>query len=223
MPDLTQAFAILVGFTIAITIHEFSHAATAYALGDSTARNAGRLTLNPVKHLDPLGSLLLLLIVFSGTPGIGWGKPVPVQPWNLRGDRRGMAIVSAAGPVSNVVLAVITLSVEAVLDLYTVPLPNWLTALLSSIVSVNIGLAAFNFLPLPPLDGFSLAIGLLPERAAMVLASAERYGPGLLLLLVFAPSIIKIDLLSYAIRPLISLVAAVVYFGAALATRVLTL
>lgn len=223
MPDLTQAFAILVGFTIAITIHEFSHAATAYALGDSTARNAGRLTLNPVKHLDPLGSLLLLLIVFSGTPGIGWGKPVPVQPWNLRGDRRGMAIVSAAGPVSNVVLAVITLSVEAVLDLYTVPLPNWLTALLSSIVSVNIGLAAFNFLPLPPLDGFSLAIGLLPERAAMALASAERYGPGLLLLLVFAPSIIKIDLLSYAIRPLISLVAAVVYFGAALATRVLTL
>lgn len=223
MPDLTQAFAILVGFTIAITVHEFSHAATAYALGDSTARNAGRLTLNPVKHLDPLGSLLLLLIVFSGTPGIGWGKPVPVQPWNLRGDRRGMAIVSAAGPVSNVVLAVITLSVEAVLDLYTVPLPNWLTALLSSIVSVNIGLAAFNFLPLPPLDGFSLAIGLLPERAAMALASAERYGPGLLLLLVFAPSIIKIDLLSYAIRPLISLVAAVVYFGAALATRVLTL
>lgn len=223
MPDLTQAFAILVGFTIAITIHEFSHAATAYALGDSTARNAGRLTLNPVKHLDPLGSLLLLLIVFSGTPGIGWGKPVPVQPWNLRGDRRGMAIVSAAGPVSNVVLAVITLSVEAVLDLYTVPLPNWLTALLSSIVSVNIGLAAFNFLPLPPLDGFSLAIGLLPGRAAMALASAERYGPGLLLLLVFAPSIIKIDLLSYAIRPLISLVAAVVYFGAALATRVLTL
>lgn len=223
MPDLTQAFAILVGFTIAITVHEFSHAATAYALGDSTARNAGRLTLNPVKHLDPLGSLLLLLIVFSGTPGIGWGKPVPVQPWNLRGDRRGMAIVSAAGPVSNVVLAVITLSVEAVLDLYTVPLPNWLTALLSSIVSVNIGLAAFNFLPLPPLDGFSLAIGLLPGRAAMALASAERYGPGLLLLLVFAPSIIKIDLLSYAIRPLISLVAAVVYFGAALATRVLTL
>ncbi len=223
MPDLTQAFAILVGFTIAITVHEFSHAATAYALGDSTARHAGRLTLNPVKHLDPLGSLLLLLIVFSGTPGIGWGKPVPVQPWNLRGDRRGMAIVSAAGPVSNVVLAVITLSVEAVLDLYTVPLPNWLTALLSSIVSVNIGLAAFNFLPLPPLDGFSLAIGLLPGRAAMALASAERYGPGLLLLLVFAPSIIKIDLLSYAIRPLISLVAAVVYFGAALATRVLTL
>ena len=223
MPDLTQAFAILVGFTIAITVHEFSHAATAYALGDSTARHAGRLTLNPVKHLDPLGSLLLLLIVFSGTPGIGWGKPVPVQPWNLRGRRRGMAIVSAAGPVSNVVLAVITLSVEAVLDLYTVPLPNWLTALLSSIVSVNIGLAAFNFLPLPPLDGFSLAIGLLPGRAAMALASAERYGPGLLLLLVFAPSIIKIDLLSYAIRPLISLVAAVVYFGAALATRVLTL
>lgn len=223
MPDLTQAFAILVGFTIAITVHEFSHAATAYALGDSTARDAGRLTLNPVKHLDPLGSLLLLLIVFSGTPGIGWGKPVPVQPWNLRGGRRGMAIVSAAGPVSNVVLAVITLSVEAVLDLYTVPLPNWLTALLSSIVSVNIGLAAFNFLPLPPLDGFSLAIGLLPGRAAMALASAERYGPGLLLLLVFAPSIIKIDLLSYAIRPLISLVAAVVYFGAALATRVLTL
>lgn len=163
MPDLTQAFAILVGFTIAITVHEFSHAATAYALGDSTARHAGRLTLNPVKHLDPLGSLLLLLIVFSGTPGIGWGKPVPVQPWNLRGGRRGMAIVSAAGPVSNVVLAVITLSVEAVLDLYTVPLPNWLTALLSSIVSVNIGLAAFNFLPFHRWTAFHLLLGFFPD------------------------------------------------------------
>jgi Zn-dependent protease len=222
VPDVTQALAIVVGFTTAITVHECSHAATAYALGDNTARHFGRLTLNPAKHLDPLGSLLLLLVVFSGTPGIGWGKPVPVQPSNLRGERRGMAIVSAAGPVSNVVLAVITLSVESVLDLYNVSVPNWLTALLSSIVSVNIGLAAFNFLPLPPLDGFSLAIGLLPERAAVALASVERYGPGILLLLVFAPSIINIDLLSYAIRPLLSLVAAIVYFGAALATRVLT-
>lgn len=219
MPDVTQAIAIVLGFTIAITVHEFSHALTAYALGDSTAKHGGRLTLNPIKHLDPLGSLLLLIVVFAGTSGIGWGKPVPVQPWNLRGQRRGMALVSAAGPLSNVVLAVVALSIETVLNAYSVTLPPWLTTLFSAVVSINIGLAAFNFLPLPPLDGFALAIGLLPQRAAMALASIERFGPGILLLIVFAPSIIRIDLMSIIIRPLITAVASVVYLGAAVVLR----
>jgi len=223
VPDVTQAIAIVLAFTTAITVHEFSHAAMAYALGDSTAKRAGRVSLNPVRHLDPLGSLLLLIIVFTGTPGIGWGKPVPVQLWNLRGARRGMALVSAAGPMSNLLMAVVTLSLDSLLVSYDVSLPQWLNALLSSIVSVNIGLAAFNFLPLPPLDGFTLAIGLLPKRAAMTLAAIERYGPGILLLLVFAPSIIRIDVLSIVLRPLVSAVAAVVYLGATLATRLLTL
>ena len=223
MPDVTQAIAIVLAFTTAITVHEFSHAAMAYALGDSTAKRAGRVSLNPVRHLDPLGSLLLLIIVFTGTPGIGWGKPVPVQLWNLLGARRGMALVSAAGPMSNLLMAVVTLSLDSLLVSYDVSLPQWLNALLSSIVSVNIGLAAFNFLPLPPLDGFTLAIGLLPKRAAMRLAAIERYGPGILLLLVFAPSIIRIDVLSIVLRPLVSAVAAVVYLGATLATRLLTL
>jgi Zn-dependent protease len=219
MPDVTHALSIVLAFTIAITVHEFSHAATAYALGDSTARHAGRLSLNPIRHLDPLGSLLLLLIVFTGTPGIGWGKPVPVQPWHLRGERRGMAIVSAAGPISNVLIAVMTLSVDSILTTYDVQLPEWLNTLFAAVVSVNIGLAAFNFLPLPPLDGFALAIGLLPRRAAMTFASIDRYGPGILLLLVFAPSIIRIDLLNIVLRPLVSAVAASVYLGAALATQ----
>lgn len=223
MPDVTHALAVVLAFTLAITVHEFSHAAAAYTLGDSTAKRAGRLSLNPIRHLDPLGSLLLLIIVFTGTPGIGWGKPVPVQPWHLRGERRGMALVSAAGPASNVLLAVMTLSIDSLLAAYNLPLPQWTEAILSAVISVNIGLAAFNFLPLPPLDGFSLAVGLLPQRAAMALASIERYGPGILLLLVFAPSIIRIDLLSIVLRPLFSAVSALVYFGSALVTYLLTI
>lgn len=221
MPDVTHAIAIVLAFTAAISIHEFSHAAAAYALGDSTAKHAGRLSLNPIRHLDPLGSLLLLIIVFTGAPGIGWGKPVPVQPWHLRGQRRGMAFVSAAGPASNVLLAVMTLSADSLLSAYDVPLPQWLETILSAIITVNISLAAFNFLPLPPLDGFALAIGILPQRAAMTLASVERYGPGILLLLVFAPSIIRIDLLSIVLKPLFSAVNAIVYLGATLVTYLL--
>lgn len=223
MPDATQAVAIIVAFIVAITVHEFSHAATAYALGDSTAKHEGRLTLNPIRHLDPLGSLLLIIVVLTGAPGIGWGKPVPVQPWNLRGGRHGMALVSAAGPVSNVIVAVVTQSIINVDRDLNVGLPEWLTTTLGSVMIVNIGLAAFNFIPLPPLDGFSLAIGLLPQRAAMSLAAIDRYGPGILLLLVFAPSIIRIDLLSIILQPFYRLVFAVVDFGSTLVTAVLRL
>ena len=106
---------------------------------------------------------------------------------------------------------------------YNFELPQWIEAILSAVISVNIGLAAFNFLPLPPLDGFALAVGLLPQRAAMALASIERYGPGILLLLVFAPSIIRIDLLSIVLRPLFSAVSAIVYFGSTLVTHLLAI
>ena len=223
MPDVIGTFAIIFAFTVAITVHEFSHAAMAYVLGDNTAQRAQRLSLNPVRHLDPLGSLLLLIVVFTGSPGIGWGKPVPVNPWSLRGKRRGMAVVSAAGPVSNVLLAVIVHSITMLLTAYDVQLPPWIASPLESAVSVNIGLAAFNFIPLPPLDGYALALGVLPQRAAMAFATIERYGPAILMLLIFAPSMIRIDLLSYVLKPILAAVAAVVFLGSTLVAHLLIL
>lgn len=215
MPDAAQVAAYLVAFVLAITVHEFSHAATAYALGDHTAKREGRLTLNPLRHLDPMGSLLLAIVIFTGAPGIGWGKPVPVDPWALRGGRRGMAIVSAAGPASNVILAVMTRSLLIVVLEAGYDVPSWATTTALAVIGMNIGLAAFNILPLPPLDGFGLVIGILPRRAAEALAGLERHGMGILLLLVFAPSILRVDLLGIVLDPLISLVAAFVRIGAA--------
>jgi Zn-dependent protease len=143
---------------VSITVHEFSHALAAYELGDSTARNQGRLTLNPIVHFDPMGALMLLYMAFVGF-GIGWGRPVPVNSFNLRGNRRvSMGLTSAAGPFSNLLLATI----------FAIPLrlgpatwPFFLYELLWVIVVTNVGLALFTLIPLPPLDGFSVLQGLL--------------------------------------------------------------
>ena len=210
MPDVVEIVALLTALTAAITIHEFSHAAAAYALGDETARKAGRLTLNPLSHLDPLGTVLLLVVIFTGVPGIGWGKPVPFQPWALKGGRRGMALVSAAGPASNVLLAVTSESFLRYAVATNIPMPDPVALLLSTLVVVNTTLAAFNLIPLPPLDGFGVAVGLLPGRAARPLANIERFGPGILLLLIFAPSIIRIDPLGLILSPLSNIVSTVV-------------
>jgi Zn-dependent protease len=157
MPNLTQMIFFLVALVISISIHEFSHAWSAYELGDPTARNLGRLTLNPVAHFDPIGAMMILFMAFSGF-GIGWGKPVPVNPYNLRTHPRlGMGLTAAAGPFSNIVLA----------TLFAIPLrllgsiPPMLANFLSVLVITNIGLAIFNLIPLPPLDGFSVLQGLL--------------------------------------------------------------
>jgi len=147
----------ILALVISISVHEFSHAWSAYELGDPTARNLGRLTLNPIKHLDPLGALMLVFMSISGW-GIGWGKPVPVNPYNLRTNPRvGMGLTSAAGPFSNLVLAA----------LFAIPLrlglnlPWVVLQILWVMVIVNVSLALFNLIPLPPLDGFSVVQGIL--------------------------------------------------------------
>jgi Zn-dependent protease len=157
MADPLQIVFFLLALLISISIHEFSHAWSAYELGDATARNMGRLTLNPIKHFDPLGALMILFMSVTGV-GIGWGKPVPVNPYNLRTNPRvGMGLTSAAGPFSNLVLAA----------LFAIPLRlGWIqSGLLASfmlvMILVNVGLALFNLIPLPPLDGFSVVQGLL--------------------------------------------------------------
>ncbi len=157
MPDLISILMFILALIVSISVHEFSHAWSAYELGDPTARNLGRLTLNPIKHLDPLGALMLVFMTISGW-GIGWGKPVPVNPYNLRTHPRiGMGLTSVAGPFSNLVLAA----------LFAIPLRlGWvgsglLGMFLYVMVIVNVSLALFNLIPLPPLDGFSVVQGIL--------------------------------------------------------------
>ncbi|MGD8464861.1 MAG: site-2 protease family protein [Anaerolineae bacterium] len=176
---------VLIVLVISISIHEAAHAWSAYELGDSTAKSQGRLTLNPIVHFDPLGAIMLLFMAVAGW-GIGWGKPVPVNPYNLRTNPRvGMGLTSAAGPFSNLVLAALS---AIPIRLLGASMPNLLAMFLWTMVSVNIALALFNLIPLPPLDGFNVAQGLLATfrtRWAYEwgdrLAQVARYGPMLLL------------------------------------------
>jgi Zn-dependent protease len=182
---LTSLLAVVIG----ITIHEFSHALAAELLGDSTARYQGRLTLNPVAHFDLFGGLMILVSSLTGF-GFGWGKPVPVNPHRLRfGPRLGMALTSFAGPFSNIFLATLF---GAALRLINPASPQLYMALLT-VVSVNVALAVFNLLPVPPLDGFSVLQGLFSTIRMRWATDATRFmdriaaqGPMLFMLLLFA-------------------------------------
>lgn len=181
--DLLGTLQFIVAILVAITVHEASHAYSAYRLGDRTAKAMGRVTLNPIAHLDPLGTVMLLWSAIAGF-GFGWGKPVPVNPYNMRriGPKTGMALTSAAGPLANLVTAGI-LSLPLRLDL----IPSYgLAEFVLIIAMVNVFLALFNLIPIPPLDGFSVLLGFLPNREAASLSQLAQYGPILLLLLVFA-------------------------------------
>lgn len=198
--DPRTALVILAGFVVAITIHEFSHALASRLLGDDTATREGRLTLNPIKHLDPFGTLLLVITMFSGVPGIGWGRPVPVDGGALRYGRAGMAIVSAAGPLSNLILAFAAAVALSVLGLD--PRRGDLVAqfVFTSLI-LNVGLAAFNLLPIAPLDGFGVLMGIVPSAVADRLQWLGQYGPLILLILVFSGTIIQFNLLSFVLDP----------------------
>ena len=181
---------VTVGLLVAITVHEFGHALLANWLGDPTAKRLGRLSLNPIKHLDPMGTLMIFLV------GFGWGKPVPVDYQQLgRNPRRGMALVAVAGALSNLVLAALFGAlVRAGIVAWHSPrylyIDGWelgsvAADLVGYIIFFNLILAVFNLIPISPLDGFKVAVGILPSRQAYALAKMERWGPMFLLLLLF--------------------------------------
>lgn len=190
--------SILFALVVGITIHEFSHAWVADALGDPTARYQGRLTLNPVAHFDPLGAMMILYSVVVGW-GFGWGKPVPVNPRHLRyGPRVGMALTSVAGPASNLLIAI----VAATPFRLGLPLPGLLGQLILMMVYVNVGLALFNLLPIPPLDGYSVLNGLLSTIRAKwaydIVTQLDRlqaFGPMLFLLVIMADQFLPFSIL----------------------------
>ena len=165
-------FIVVVGLIIAITVHEFSHAYVAYRLGDDTARRKGRVSFNPLVHLDPMGTLLLFIA------GFGWGKPVPVNTSYLRPPIRwSMAAVSVSGVFANLLIAtLVALPVRLGL-----PGNDMIMTLLMYTVHINVILAIFNLIPIPPLDGFNIVSSILPRSVLSPLAPAIRYSPFILL------------------------------------------
>ncbi|MBI4250173.1 site-2 protease family protein [Candidatus Uhrbacteria bacterium] len=182
LPFLVGAAAII----ISITIHEFSHGLAAYLQGDTTARDAGRLTLNPIAHVDPIGTILLpaILIITRAPFLVGWARPVPFNPLNLRDQRYGPLYVGLAGPLANVLLVVLS---GVLLKIFLGPLgvTNFLIIFLSHLFVINIVLAAFNLIPIPPLDGSKILMALLGPRFSQFSTKLELYGPYILLFILF--------------------------------------
>jgi Zn-dependent protease len=180
----------IIAFVIAFSIHEWAHAFVAYKLGDNTAKNEGRLTLNPISHVEPIGMLMILFGPF------GWARPVPVNMFHFRGNRRlGMVLVAIAGPLTNLILAFLFLQAGWYLATTNImnAWPAWAATLVSNTITwsfaINVALFVFNLLPVAPLDGSKIFRYILPRRFDHFFERMEPYGMFVLLLLIFIPGL----------------------------------
>ncbi len=220
LSTVAQVIAMAVPAILAITLHEASHGFIALMFGDPTAKEQGRLSLNPIRHVDPVGTILLPLVLkLSGAPIFGWAKPVPVDFSRLRNPRRDMVWVALAGPGMNILLAFISAILFHSLELLPAGAVPFVTEMLRNSLLINVLLAVFNMIPLPPLDGGRVAVGLLPLPLARSLARTEKYGMFVLLgVLIALPWLgskvgVNLDIFAQTILPLVD---AVVQFIAAL-------
>lgn len=185
---------------IALSFHEFAHAWAAYRLGDDTASLMGRLTLDPISHIDPFGLLCLLV-----TRRFGWAKPVPVNPNNFKDSRKGMMWVSLAGPVMNFMVAFITLLVTTLIVEKFGLTNQVMIQVLINIYSVNVGIGIFNLIPLPPLDGSKILAGFLPTKIYWKFLEIERYSQIIMLVLIFT------NATSYILNPLYNVIESAMF------------
>ena len=188
---------------MALTFHEYAHGLVAYKLGDDTAYRAGRLTLNPIPHLDIIGTIMLFIV------HIGWAKPVPVNPYNFQNPRKDLIWVSLAGPAANMVLALLSGLLFRVFNefwhIFGPTLAEIIYLMLVYSVMINLILAAFNLIPLPPLDGSKILGGLLQGEAAYKYAQLERYGPIILIALVAGGYMLHIPIIWWIILPFVKI------------------
>ncbi len=167
LKDPLAFIIIAVPFLYSVVIHEVAHGWVANKMGDPTAKWLGRLTLNPIKHLDPIGTLMLFLV------GFGWAKPVPINMNNIADKRRGLIFVSSAGIIANILFALIA---AMLYRLFSPSSSVLMTQLFSAVISINITLAALNLIPIPPLDGSKILMGIAPRETQYFLARLEPYG-----------------------------------------------
>ncbi len=210
------AALVVLSLVVAITVHEFSHALVANGLGDDTARRLGRLSLNPKKHLDPMGTVMMLVA------GFGWGKPVPVNQHRLAHGPKGMTLVAAAGPLSNLILAFLLaipfklgllvwspLSLNRIAHVMTGGFREGMADIVGLMIFFNLILAVFNLIPLAPLDGSKVVGGLIPPHQAAAYARLERNGPLILVAIVMLDIGFSLGILRGIIGPVVDLLATV--------------
>ncbi len=208
--SIERLIFVLPAIIVALSVHEFAHARVSYAFGDPTAKDAGRLTLNPLRHLDVIGTLLLIFA------GFGWAKPVPINPYYYQGDRRKKVMwVSLAGPLSNLAQAIIAAIILPitfqVIDSFGTGIVNanfiqWFIDFIYYYLYINIVLMVFNLLPVPPLDGSKILAGILPARYTGSIYKLEQYGPIILLAMVF------FGLTSRIIGPIVDFIVGLLLF-----------
>lgn len=197
--DLTPENFILriPAILIALTVHEYAHGWVAFKLGDRTAYNAGRLTFNPFAHLDLFGSIMLLFGPF------GWAKPVPVDPRYFQNPKKGIVMVSLAGPVSNIILALLFgYLLRFFVSSGEAPTSPYLIRFFSMVISINIGISFFNLLPIPPLDGSKILLGMLPDRAIPGYIEKTRHVPTIFMIMIVAEWALHIPIFSTILNPL---------------------